>query len=203
GIKIIIFVDLILGPTLTLIVFKPGKPGLKTDLTLIGVFQTVCLLAGTYVVWSERPIAMVFQDGQFFSMSRDDFTAFGVEVPDLSRFNQPSPVWVSVAISKDPTEQSELRKRALETKQPLRTMTELYVPFSTDHLNFDKDPYPNDRILDRDRDTQDVPRWLAEHGGTLEDYAFYRFGTRYRFIFIGADRATHRIKGILKTPGPL
>ena len=56
GIRIVAFVDLVLGPTLTLAVFKVGKPGLKTDLTLIGILQTVCLIAGTYVVYSERGI---------------------------------------------------------------------------------------------------------------------------------------------------
>ena len=43
GIRIIAGVDLVLGPLLTLIVFKPGKPGLKFDLTLIGLAQAVAL----------------------------------------------------------------------------------------------------------------------------------------------------------------
>jgi hypothetical protein len=143
---------------------------------------------------------MVYQDGQFFSMSRDDFTDIGVDVPNLDRFDQPSPVWVSVDISEDPTIQSELRRRALQTNQPLRTMSELYIPFNPEHLEFDKDPTPTSTILDRDRDTQDVPRWLADHGGQIDDYAFYRFGARYQFIFIGVDKATHKVKGILTTP---
>ena len=50
GMRIIVAVDLILGPCLTLIVFKAGKPGMKTDLIMIGVFQAVCLAAGVYVV---------------------------------------------------------------------------------------------------------------------------------------------------------
>jgi hypothetical protein len=43
GMRIIIGVDLVLGPVLTLIVFRAGKPGLKMDLTLIGLFQGICL----------------------------------------------------------------------------------------------------------------------------------------------------------------
>ena len=53
GMQIIFAVDLVLGPMLTLAVFKPGKPGLKTDMTFIGLLQTVCLIAGTYVVWAD------------------------------------------------------------------------------------------------------------------------------------------------------
>jgi hypothetical protein len=203
GIRIIVFVDLILGPTLTLIVFRPGKPGLKTDLTLIGLFQAVCLFAGTYVVWSERPVAMVYQDGQFFSMSAGAYTDFGLEVPDFDDFEGPSPVWVSVKIPEDLTDQGIVRKDALDSGKPLRTLADLYVPFSTEDLDFERDPYPNEKLVDRDRDTKDIPRWLAEHGGSLEDYAFYRFGTRYQFIFVGVNKSTREVKGILTTPGPL
>ncbi len=60
GMRIIIVVDLIMGPLLTLVVFKAGKPGLKFDLTVIGTFQAVCLAAGLYIVYSERPIFFIY-----------------------------------------------------------------------------------------------------------------------------------------------
>jgi hypothetical protein len=44
GMRIIVGVDLVLGPLLTLIVYKHGKPGLRFDLTLIGLVQTVCTI---------------------------------------------------------------------------------------------------------------------------------------------------------------
>jgi len=60
GIQLIIGVDLILGPVLTLVVFKLGKPGLKFDLFCIGLLQMLCLSAGVYVVYSERPIFFIY-----------------------------------------------------------------------------------------------------------------------------------------------
>lgn len=42
-IRIIVGVDLVLGPLLTLIVFKAGKPGLKFDLTIIAFLQITAL----------------------------------------------------------------------------------------------------------------------------------------------------------------
>ena len=62
GMRIIIGVDLVLGPLLTTIVFKSGKPGLKFDLTAIGTMQATCLLAGVLIVYSERPLFFVFYD---------------------------------------------------------------------------------------------------------------------------------------------
>lgn len=62
-----------LVPLLTLIVFKKGKTGLRFDLSIIGVVQTISLIIGTWVVYNERPIAMVFVDGHFYSMNAKAF----------------------------------------------------------------------------------------------------------------------------------
>ncbi len=43
GLRIVIGVDLVLGPLLTLVVFKAGKPGLKFDLSCIAAFQLICM----------------------------------------------------------------------------------------------------------------------------------------------------------------
>src|SRR6056297_3231108 len=91
GIRIIILVDLVLGPLLTLIVFDRRKPELKRDLAIIAMIQVSCLAAGTYVVWDERPLALVYVDGRFYSMTADDYRQAGVDLPDLSRIPGPSP----------------------------------------------------------------------------------------------------------------
>ena len=57
GMRIIVAVDLVLGPLLTLVVFKAGKPGLRTDLTLIGLFRLyACVPApGSFMVRDHWP----------------------------------------------------------------------------------------------------------------------------------------------------
>ena len=42
--KLLIFVDVIVGPLLTLIVYKKGKKNLKLDISIIAVFQLVALI---------------------------------------------------------------------------------------------------------------------------------------------------------------
>ena len=88
GIRIIAAVDLVLGPMLTLVVYKQGKPSLRFDLTCIGLFQAVCLAAGVWVVYSERPVAMIYADGLFTTQSADDYHKAGQEVPDLESFRR-------------------------------------------------------------------------------------------------------------------
>jgi len=64
-ILLLIGVDLVIGPLLTLVIFKPGKPGLKLDLSLIVVVQITALLYGAYTIHSERPYFVVFNAEQF------------------------------------------------------------------------------------------------------------------------------------------
>ena len=59
-IGLLVAVDLVLGPLLTMIIFKQGKPGLKFDLCFIATVQIVALAYGSYVLYIERPAYLVF-----------------------------------------------------------------------------------------------------------------------------------------------
>ncbi len=73
GLRLLLGVDLVLGPLLTLIVYRAGKPGLRFDLTAIGIIQATCLAAGIWIVHGERPLAMVYSDGSFYSVTAQSF----------------------------------------------------------------------------------------------------------------------------------
>lgn len=56
---ILLGVDVILGPLLTLVVFKSGKKTLKFDLATIAVLQFAALSYGLHVMWVARPVFIV------------------------------------------------------------------------------------------------------------------------------------------------
>jgi hypothetical protein len=201
GIRIIAFVDLVLGPTLTLAVFKAGKPGLKMDLTLIGTLQAVCLIAGTYVVYSERPVAMVFADGIFHSVTVDDFMQETGSIPDLSLFSGPYPKWVSVTLPEDPAEQSSVRTEARKNGIPVRMLTNHYQSFKQTDIDYKRDAFPLSDIQAGDKKNGELRRFLAKYGGTAQDYTFIAFGTRYKRVLLGM-RSGNGISGILELPTP-
>ena len=61
---------LALGPLLTLIVFEPGKPGLKFDLICIVLVQLGALLYGGTLIYQQRPAFVVFAVDRFTSRRR-------------------------------------------------------------------------------------------------------------------------------------
>ena len=54
--RVLIGVDLVIGPALTLLVYKPNKPGLRFDLAAIAMLQLVALVYGTVTLFSEPPL---------------------------------------------------------------------------------------------------------------------------------------------------
>lgn len=59
GIKIILIVDIVLGPVCTFIVYKKGKSTLKFDLSVIVLIQIGALIYGLIMVYSQKPAYML------------------------------------------------------------------------------------------------------------------------------------------------
>ncbi|MGH8583201.1 MAG: TfpX/TfpZ family type IV pilin accessory protein [Gammaproteobacteria bacterium] len=62
---IIIGVDVVIGPLITLIIFNPKKKSLRFDLTVVALLQTGALIYGVYVVYEARPVFVVFNVDRF------------------------------------------------------------------------------------------------------------------------------------------
>lgn len=58
-------VDLVLGPLLTLVVYRAGKRGLKLDLTVIALVQAAALAYGLWTLWQSRPVYVVAIEDRF------------------------------------------------------------------------------------------------------------------------------------------
>lgn len=58
-------VDLVLGPLLTLLIYRHGKKGLKFDLIFIAIMQIAALAFGLHTVWQSRPAYIVGTSDRF------------------------------------------------------------------------------------------------------------------------------------------
>ncbi len=202
GLRLLLGVDLVLGPLLTLIVYRAGKPGLKFDLTLIGVVQVACLAVGVWIVHGQRPLAIVYSDGSFYSVTGQSFKEMDVPVPDLDALPGPYPKWVRVKLPNDYDAQAAIRGEMLRSGRMLSTLSDDYAPFSIKDLD-DREARPAKELEDRDRDSKALQPWLAKHGGGINDYRFYLFGARYVYCYLGFDKKNGRFAGLLNVPAPL
>ncbi len=61
----LLVIDIILGPLLTLVVYKANKPSLKFDLAVIACLQLAALIYGLHAISTARPVYMVFTKDRF------------------------------------------------------------------------------------------------------------------------------------------
>ena len=202
GMRIIIGVDLVLGPLLTLIVFKAGKRGLKFDLTAIGVFQSVCLLAGTFIVYSERPLFFIYYDEHFYSASADTYTRYQQTTPDPRYFSTNTPAMVVSTVPDDPIEEADFREQLHKRRLPIWAYDRSYSPIEPYFDTVLTQSYDLTELRGRDTENE-LEVWLQKHGGTAEDYAFYPVHSRYNDPFVAIRIATKEFVAIVDIPAPL
>lgn len=171
GIKIIAGCDLVLGPLLTLIVFKPGKPRLKLDMSIIAAVQFAALTAGTYIVYLERPLMLVYADSYFMpiggALRPDTLTD-----ADIQRFDaQPYPL-AMIDMPEDENQRQKIRARGL-ARGGLRLLQDLYIKPNDQYLR-DLKRYSIDmvKLTSDDAEAKKVlDRFVARHGG-VENHVF-------------------------------
>lgn len=199
GLRLLLGVDLVLGPFLTLIVYRAGKPGLRFDLTMIGVVQASCLAVGVWIVHGERPLAIVYVDGSFYSATAQSFREIDVPVPNLDGLPGRYPKWVAVDLPRDYEEQSAVRGEMWRSGRMLSTLSDRYIAFDPDMID-NSEARETSEVTDQDRDAQSLQTWVADHGGTPDDYRFFPFGARYVYSYLGFDKKSGRFVGLLGTP---
>ena len=127
GLQIVIGVDLVLGPLLTLIVFKAGKPSLKFDLSCIAFLQAICLAGGVYIVHAERPIVLVLAWDTIYALAADELQDFDRDPAVLDQFAGPDPKFVYVELPENHVAAEIEAIRSTFIGDPLYVRTDRYV----------------------------------------------------------------------------
>lgn len=63
--KLLVLIDVIIGPLLTFLVYKQGKKTLKFDLTVIFIMQLAAFFYGAYIIYQGKPSWLVFNQNAF------------------------------------------------------------------------------------------------------------------------------------------
>ncbi len=101
---VLVGVDLVLGPTLTLIVYKEGKRGLKFDLAVIAMIQLAALVYGSYIFYQERPYYIVFAVDRFNLVTEKQIDKSKILYPELLEKPFADVIKVFARLPEDPEE---------------------------------------------------------------------------------------------------
>jgi hypothetical protein len=190
---ILVGVDVVMGPALTLIVFRSGKPGLKFDLTVIALCQLAALAYGGYTIALARPAFIVFVKDQF-----EIATAAELEPALLAEARYPQfhaapwsgPLLVFGDWPKESADQQRLADAALGLKD-LQHFPKHYAPYDQG----------KGEILSKAKRLEDVRRiepaigkaidaWLARAGAEEQNLLYVGLRARNAWIAVLIDRQT-------------
>lgn len=109
GIRLMAFVDLVLGPALTLIIYNhmKAKREIFMDLSIVAIIQISALIWGGYMVYSKRPVVLAFYESAFYTVTNDYFEMQGISKPDFTQYSDNVPPMVAVRTPKTELEQSK------------------------------------------------------------------------------------------------
>ena len=190
---ILVGVDVILGPLLTLIVFKSGKRGMKFDLTAIGLVQIAALVYGVHIVFLARPAFIVFVKDRFELAAAVDLEPAELAAAKYAQFRAPGwsgPLLVAADMPSDPKERAKLLDAALAGFD-LHYFPRYYVPYE-DRV---KEVLAKAETIARLRvaepvSTKAVDKYLASSGIREEDVRALLLRTRFAWVVVLLDPQT-------------
>ena len=202
---LVVAVDVVCGPLLTLVVFSPAKPRaeLWRDLGLIALLQLAALGYGMHTVWQARPLFLVQEVDRFKVIagpSLDD-----AAVAALPAALQPhwwkGPQTVAIRDPKDSKERNKVLFDSIQGGSDYAERAEFYLPYQgEDALKSLRHAEPLALFLQKQPSQQDAARQLAaEKGADMAQWLYLPVVARQDWVAVLDKQG--QIQGFLKGDG--
>jgi len=152
---ILIGVDVVLGPAMTLIVFNPAKKHLRVDLAVIAALQIAALAYGIHVIAQARPAYIVF--------AGDRFTVVGANAIDPESLASARPPYDALPVDGPRIVGARMPSSAAERERvtmllaggiDLPALPRYYLPYEDVVADLKAKARPLDELVKRKPETQ-------------------------------------------------
>lgn len=130
---LVVGIDVILGPSLTLFVFNPNKKSLVFDLSVIVLIQLVALGYGVWVMAQSRPVFLVGATDRFELVTANQIAPEQLVLAPNTEWQQLSwtgPILVGAVPPQDPDERLNLTMSAMQGGADVTELPRYFVPIS-------------------------------------------------------------------------
>lgn len=203
---ILVGVDVVIGPLITLIIFKSGKPGLKFDLSVIAALQLSALLYGGYVVFEARPVFLVLVKGQFEVVAATELQRKWLgeaRRPEFRTLPVTGPVLVALDMPADETERQAIILSAISGGRDAQHFVKYYAPYAERAREMLSTAWSIERVRKREPMTAKViDEYVAGSGRKETDVLYFPMRTRSQWIAVLVDAKNGDIVKMLLLPDP-
>lgn len=205
GIRIIAAVDVVLGPLLTFIVYKRGKPGLRRDLTIIAAIQLSALSWGIHTVYTQRPVLVDFALSRFYTVTADQLPRTGLKSGELEQFRNGGRLPMAYTdLPDDLDKQTTLLIQAFKSGHPLYLRGDLYRPMDTRSREKIQTEAIDVRaaLANAPRSWRELQNILIIHRAAVDDYLYLPLSCRYAQLIAVVDPSSFHIIGAIPLSKP-
>ncbi len=198
-------VDLVLGPLLTLVVFRPKKASLKRDLAVIGFVQIAFLAWGVGVLYRERPLLAAFvgyPSERFFPIPQQYLGDSKRPLEELLALSTDRPALVAIRMPENRKEAREMVRVQLQGLPSVFRQTERYEKLEGRHL---AEVFAVARSRERIRMVWPeaearADKFAADRGRKFDDYVFVPVHGRFQSALLALERPDGRYAGAVYLP---
>lgn len=194
---LLLFVDVVIGPIITLVIYNPQKKELKRDLRIIGLLQMLALLYGLHTVFIVRPVYLVFNAGQFdltYANQISEKNTALVSDNDFRRLPILGPKLVSVELPKNPQLLTEIILSSLQGGDDTHTMPQYFVTYTKQTSVILASIKPLDNLAGMNKDNaQDINALISKYQGMKLNVGYLPLKAKSQNLTVIVSRTTGEI----------
>jgi hypothetical protein len=182
GLKILVGVDLVLGPLLTLIAYSPSKARhlLLLDFAIIAAVQLGAFGYGIHNIHKVRVQAVAYSQGEFFTETPQSFEEQRIPDDFWPQFGQGEPYLVNVRAPETDDEKEGAQTMGAVAGLGDESLYFLYEPFANNLAQHLAEGWSLSALESKHPDiAANARQWLQSHPANAEQARFYRV-TGYR-----------------------
>ena len=164
---LLIGVDVVIGPLITLIVYDPKKKNLRFDLAVIAALQLAALAYGCSIMFNARPVYNVFVVDRFEVIAANgvDEASRAKAAPEFRSLPLTGPKVIAARQPDDPKRFADIAIGAVDGGPDLGNLPEFYVPYAQFRQDAGKRARPLAELAKRQpQDAAKIRAFVADSG---------------------------------------
>jgi len=171
---VLVAVNLVVGPALSTLVYKPGKWGLRFDLVVIACIELAILGWGMHEIYERRPDFAVFSVDRFEAVTRSEVDISQLQDSRLATWPGYTPRLIYAALPTDPEVMNQLIEDTVFLgRKDIDRRPEFWQPYANGITKLKAAAMPLARFLTPD-DSRAGPvrRWLNRRDVHAKDFVY-------------------------------
>ena len=195
GIRLIASVDIVLGPLLTLIVFRKNKPHLKLDMSIIATIQFCALASGIWIVYGEHPVLITYDEDRLRPIPAYQVLEAGISLDSIDKYGPNIPPIAFVDLPNESWARAELFRKSRLESRPIYLNGNLYRTIDKNNIDrirahaIDLPKY----VANRPKDREIYEQFAKENADELQNYIFLELDSRFKWFIAVFNVKTYRL----------